>query len=301
MSNNWNDPNAPQGENNQGGWQQPAGDAWNQNQQPAEQQPWDQGQQPPANQGWDQNQAQPSGQSWDQGQPAAGQGWDQSQPSANQAWEQQAPGQGWNQQAPGQPYGTPSYGTDPGYAAGAGYGAAPGYGAPGYGTPGYGAPVVPAGAKIGPLGMPLANWGKRALGGLLDFVLPGIVIGIITSLIFPPETSTTGGGFTATQTNNLPSIISTLLLYAILAYVSQKNGQSWGRKVAKTQLVGEDGRPIGLGKSFLRYVLHYIDSIICLIGWLFPLWDGKRQTIADKIMKTYVIDVEQSGPINVQP
>ena len=32
------------------------------------------------------------------------------------------------------------------------------------------------------------------------------------------------------------------------------------------------------------------DSIICYIGWLFPLWDSKRQTLADKIMKTVVID-----------
>lgn len=30
--------------------------------------------------------------------------------------------------------------------------------------------------------------------------------------------------------------------------------------------------------------------MICNIGYLFPLWDPKRQTIADKIMKTVVIN-----------
>ncbi|MDQ1423726.1 MAG: hypothetical protein QOD72_1224, partial [Acidimicrobiaceae bacterium] len=33
---------------------------------------------------------------------------------------------------------------------------------------------------------------------------------------------------------------------------------------------------------------HVADSIICGIGYLFPLWDVKRQTLADKIMKTVV-------------
>jgi len=31
---------------------------------------------------------------------------------------------------------------------------------------------------------------------------------------------------------------------------------------------------------------HIIDGLICNIGYLFPLWDAKRQTIADKIMST---------------
>jgi hypothetical protein len=28
-------------------------------------------------------------------------------------------------------------------------------------------------------------------------------------------------------------------------------------------------------------------QLICYIGWLFPLWDAKRQTIGDKIMTTW--------------
>jgi hypothetical protein len=38
-----------------------------------------------------------------------------------------------------------------------------------------------------------------------------------------------------------------------------------------------------------------VDTIICYIGWLFPLWDAKRQTIADKIMSTVCV------PLNPQP
>jgi uncharacterized RDD family membrane protein YckC len=32
-----------------------------------------------------------------------------------------------------------------------------------------------------------------------------------------------------------------------------------------------------------------VDAFICYIGFLWPLWDTKRQTLADKIMQTVVI------------
>jgi hypothetical protein len=31
------------------------------------------------------------------------------------------------------------------------------------------------------------------------------------------------------------------------------------------------------------------DELICYVSWLFPLWDAKRQTLVDKIVKTMVI------------
>ena len=44
---------------------------------------------------------------------------------------------------------------------------------------------------------------------------------------------------------------------------------------------------IGAGSGILRTICHILDSLICYIGWLFPLWDAKKNTLADKIMKTY--------------
>jgi hypothetical protein len=45
---------------------------------------------------------------------------------------------------------------------------------------------------------------------------------------------------------------------------------------------------------------HIIDGAICYIGYLFPLWDAKRQTIADKIMTTVCLPLEAQG-LNPQP
>jgi uncharacterized RDD family membrane protein YckC len=73
-------------------------------------------------------------------------------------------------------------------------------------------------------------------------------------------------------------------------YMAGTTGQSLGKKVLNLRLVSEEtGQPIGMLMAFVRDVCHIIDAIICYIGFLFPLWDSKRQTIADKIVKTVVI------------
>ncbi len=50
-------------------------------------------------------------------------------------------------------------------------------------------------------------------------------------------------------------------------------------------------QPIGMGKAFVRDIAHIVDSVICYVGWLFPLWDEKRQTLADKMQSTVVVTV----------
>jgi RDD family len=46
--------------------------------------------------------------------------------------------------------------------------------------------------------------------------------------------------------------------------------------------------------SVVRQIAHFVDQIICNIGYLFPLWDAKRQTLADKIMTTVCLPIEQT-------
>ena len=65
-----------------------------------------------------------------------------------------------------------------------------------------------------------------------------------------------------------------------------------GKSVLKIKVVSENsGQPIGFGLSIVRQLAHIVDAIICYIGFLFPLWDAKRQTLADKIMTTVVLPI----------
>ena len=123
----------------------------------------------------------------------------------------------------------------------------------------------------------LAEWPQRALGGLIDFIGPSIVANVIGRII---------------------PVLGILLSLAALgwgiynAYLNGSTGQSFGKKIAGLKVVGEQtGQVIGGGMGIVRWLCHIVDSAICLVGWLFPLWDAKKQTIADKIIKTVVITV----------
>jgi uncharacterized RDD family membrane protein YckC len=97
----------------------------------------------------------------------------------------------------------------------------------------------------------------------------------------------------------LAKITFALYLLAILAALAYQiynrwylggQGQSLGKRTLGMRLLSEQtGQPIGTLMAFVRDICHVVDSIICYIGWLFPLWDAKRQTLADKIVKTVVV------------
>jgi uncharacterized RDD family membrane protein YckC len=73
-------------------------------------------------------------------------------------------------------------------------------------------------------------------------------------------------------------------------YTAGKTGQSAGKRMSKIMLIGaETYAPIGPRNAFLRDLVHILDALT-LVGYLWPLWDDKRQTFADQVMKTVVID-----------
>jgi hypothetical protein len=44
--------------------------------------------------------------------------------------------------------------------------------------------------------------------------------------------------------------------------------------------------------STLRSIAHVVDAVIFCVGYLFPLWDAKRQTLADKMMATVCLRLD---------
>jgi hypothetical protein len=92
------------------------------------------------------------------------------------------------------------------------------------------------------------------------------------------------------------ALVATAFVVWNNGYRQGKTGSSIGKSITKVQVVSEkNGLPIGFGKSIVRQLAHLIDSAICFIGYLFPLWDAKRQTIADKLIATVCV------PLNPQP
>jgi hypothetical protein len=47
--------------------------------------------------------------------------------------------------------------------------------------------------------------------------------------------------------------------------------------------------PIGAMKAVGRWLAHLLDWLSLGVGWLFPLWDGDRQTFADKVASSVCV------------
>ncbi|MGR8008812.1 RDD family protein [Streptomyces hypolithicus] len=184
------------------------------------------------------------------------------------------PGYGYPQQAPqGVP---PQQGQQPGY----GYPQAPPVQQPG--QP-YGAypQQQPGQAPYG--AMPeFAHWGLRFLGLLID----GLVLMVPYILVI-------AGSAMGDSTGAILSIIGFLAVTAVAIWQlikEGKTGQTIGKKAMNIRLLREaDGQPLGVGMAFVRRLAHFLDSIACYIGWLWPLWDEKKQTFADKVCSSVVV------------
>ena len=191
--------------------------------------------------------------------------------------------------APQNPYGQPNpYGQSNPYGQPSPYGQAPGYGQPagyGYTTPDY------------------ANWFKRVGSYLIDQIalaIAAIPLWIGYAMAIASADTTTNADGTVTVAGD-PSGASLLLMLLGLAIMiafwvwnicirQGRTGYSLGKTALNTKLISEQtGQPIGPGMSFVRQLCHILDGI-CYIGYLWPLWDRKRQTFADKIVKTVVLN-----------
>jgi uncharacterized RDD family membrane protein YckC len=80
-------------------------------------------------------------------------------------------------------------------------------------------------------------------------------------------------------------------------YRQGTTGSSIGKSVLKFKVVSENtGQPLGFGLSVLRQITHVVDAVPFYTGYMFPLWTAKRQTLADKIMATVCLPLEQTAP-----
>lgn len=76
-----------------------------------------------------------------------------------------------------------------------------------------------------------------------------------------------------------------------------RTGYTVGKGILGIRLIGEaTGQPIGAGMALSRSIAHILDSLPCYLGYFWPLWDAKRQTFADKVTSTTVIDSPSPDP-----
>lgn len=159
-----------------------------------------------------------------------------------------------------------------------------------------------------PVGGERAGFGVRLGGYLLDgllygllmaaFIVPGAVL-IVASfddcvtigdeIVCPdgsPEAGMIGGGIALI-------VVGFLLVAFIYLRALGKKGQTWGRKIVGIKVIGETtGEPIGFGRALGRQLFaSFISGQIFYLGYLWMLWDDKKQTWHDKVVGSIVVKV----------
>lgn len=147
--------------------------------------------------------------------------------------------------------------------------------------------------------MSYASWGARVGGAILNslsswlFYLPAMIAFFAGPREYTECTINDEPGLCKLPTSQGWVIIAVLGAVGLVAFFVMyskavgKTGQFWGHRGAGVRIVdATTGGPIGAGRAFGRYFAHILDAIPCYLGFLWPLWDQKKQTFADKITGT---------------
>ncbi len=167
---------------------------------------------------------------------------------------------------------------------------APGAAAPGGGLsvgPGAFANAAPAG------GAELADWIQRVVAWLIDGAIGFClyIVVFVLAMIFGAISEALG--VLVLMVGYLVATAYGFLIY----YLNGATGQSPGKALTGLKVVSEaDGSLIGGGMGIVRGLAHFLDSLVCGLGYFLPLFDSKKQTISDKVMKTVVLANQEKKP-----
>jgi Mce-associated membrane protein len=136
--------------------------------------------------------------------------------------------------------------------------------------------------------LPTASWLARAGAFSIDVLLGIAVIATMALLtLSAPQRGWLWWALTATA-----GLIFVLVAVnrVVLPWLT---GWSLGRAVFGIAARKRDGSPVGLARLVGRDLAHLLDTAALLVGWLWPLWDRRRRTFADLLLRTEVHKVDR--------
>lgn len=126
-----------------------------------------------------------------------------------------------------------------------------------------------------------ARWTLRA-GALALDTLPGIAV-LATTALVTLSVPLHGLWWWVCVSTGAAAILWTAFNRLLLPIV---DGRSLGRAVFGIAVVDRNGEPVGLRRLLLRDLAHLLDTAAMFAGRLWPLWDSRRRTFADRLSHT---------------
>jgi uncharacterized RDD family membrane protein YckC len=119
---------------------------------------------------------------------------------------------------------------------------------------------------------------RRFAAALID----GLAVGVATTILRVILGFAAGEG------------IGILLAFGYYTYFHGRTGQTPGDAVMSIRVIDfrdRTGQPIGYGRAFVRCLVSIVSGFVILLGYLWMLWDGEKQTWHDKAAGSVVVPV----------
>ena len=142
--------------------------------------------------------------------------------------------------------------------------------------------------------IPVIGFGRRLVANLIDMLvvgfLPFILVVALSFLLLLVDI------FTAYKYPDREFPVDTMFLWfglilSVVYFVGYwvKSGQTVGKTVMGIRIVKTDGSRLSLGQALLRYIGYLISGAALSLGFLWLVFDRKRQGGHDKIAGTCVL------------
>nr|WP_090346419.1 RDD family protein [Mycolicibacterium malmesburyense] len=130
---------------------------------------------------------------------------------------------------------------------------------------------------------PVAAWSARVGAFAVDVLIGLAVLATVAvvSMTAPQGSSLWWSYMVAIGAVVLAIAVNRLVLPTV-------TGFSLGRALFGIAVRTRDGAPVGVWRLLLRDLAHLLDTAALFIGWLWPLWDRRRRTFADLLLRTEV-------------
>jgi len=127
--------------------------------------------------------------------------------------------------------------------------------------------------------------GERILAFLIDAILVGVLLSIVTNV-----------GFLLSNTLGvLLSGLGTIAFFAYFVYFEAEYGQTVGKMVTNIVVITEDDDPIGYRESAIRTLLRIVDTLpfFYVIGLAAIYFTDRKQRVGDLVADTVVVKTKE--------
>jgi uncharacterized RDD family membrane protein YckC len=175
-------------------------------------------------------------------------------------------------------------------------------------SPVYAAPGYAASSQAAQRVWDYATWSTRAIGYIIDGLLVGVGMAILYLIVGALFASMfhladwaggrgnwgVGRGFCCMWILLFPLATLFVGIYNSVFLIAQR-GYSIGQGVVKVMVVDAGGNLLTTGSAFVRLLVRVAFGFVPflpILDLLWPLWDVRRQTLHDKAVNCYVINMK---------